>query len=187
MRISPLTRPDLCIENSDGDMKLKSCDNNDSTQLLTGFRDDGGRFELYVNDDSSRLISQDHDPKSHEKLQLIRARTARGDHTNYWQVYRPSGTSAPGPSPATPAPTPAQLCLLDLGLRDNDVIRDGQVFMSPDDNNIKLEQWNNGILAVRDGTNNVIWQSTQSRATGDYWTQLQGKQVLSDMLIAWNA
>lgn len=160
-------------------MKLKSCDNGDSKQLLTGFRNNGGKFELYVNNDSSLLISQDHDPKSHEKLKLVRKGTARGDHTNDWQVYRPSGSPSPGPSPSTPSPTPSpgpSTCLLNLGLRDNEYIQDGQSITSPDDNNIKLEQWNNGILAVRDG-NNVIWKSTaQSRSQGDFWTQLQGKQ-----------
>jgi len=90
VRISPLTRPDLCVENRSGDMKLKPCDDNDSKQRLSGFKDNGDRFELYVNGDSSRLISNDHDPKKGEKLELVRKSTAQKDHTNYWQVYRPS-------------------------------------------------------------------------------------------------
>lgn len=84
------------MENGDGVMKLKSCDESDSKQKLSGFKSGGSKFELFVGGDSSKLISQGHDPKSHEKLQLVKKDTARGDHTNFWQVLNPSGSSSSG-------------------------------------------------------------------------------------------
>ena len=84
------------MENRDGVMKLKWCDSSDSKQKLSGFQSNGNRFELFVNGDNSKLISQGHDPKSHEKLELVKKNTARGDHTNFWQVInRSSGQSSP--------------------------------------------------------------------------------------------
>lgn len=94
------------MENRSGDMKLEACDYNDDKQRLSGFKD-SGRFELSVdNVGSSRLISQGHDPKSHERLELVKASTARGDHTNFWEVYKASSGSSPGPSPNTPNNSP---------------------------------------------------------------------------------
>jgi hypothetical protein len=96
VRISPESDRGLCMENGDGVMKLKSCDESDSKQKLSGFQSGGSKFELFVGGDSSKLISQGHDPKSHEKLQLVKKDTARGDHTNFWQVINPSSSSSSG-------------------------------------------------------------------------------------------
>lgn len=104
VRISPKSRSDLCVENRGGVMKLKSCDDNDSKQRLSGFKS-SSKFELYVNGDDSKLISQGHDPKRHEKLELVKKSTARGDHTNFWEVYNPSTSGSSGSS-GGPSPTP---------------------------------------------------------------------------------
>lgn len=86
---------------------------------------------------------------------------------------RTSPSPGPSPTPAPPPPTPSSCEPYYLGLKDNEYIRDGSVFRSPNDNSILLEQWNNGNLAIRDGSN-VIWESGQYKETADYWTKLQG-------------
>lgn len=83
-RIKPKTRDDLCLERDGDEFRLKKCD-GDSKQRFKGFKS-SGCFELRP-DGKDGLVSQAHDPKSHEILELIKKSTARGDHTNYWRVY----------------------------------------------------------------------------------------------------
>jgi hypothetical protein len=102
-------------------------------------------------------------------------RTARGDHTSEWVVYRPSGGSGPSPTPQPderPTPNSSGSCIYDLNLRDGSFIQDGQRKRSPDDSDLYLELRDNGLLAIRDG-GRTIWDSGEQRSDGDYWTQLQ--------------
>jgi len=96
VRISPKTRQDLCFERrSTNSFSLKSCDNNDNKQLFKGFKSNGDRFELTPHGQGDKILSQEHDPKSGEEIRNVKKSSARGDHTNYWQVYNRSGS---GPS-----------------------------------------------------------------------------------------
>jgi hypothetical protein len=170
IRISPWTRPDLCVERIyNDDMKLKPCDSNNSNQRLSGLKISGQRSELSVKGVAAKLVSQDHDPKHGEKLKLVDSRTARDDHTNYWQVINRSVTS----SPPGPPPPSSSTCSQFLGLHDHDIIRSGQQIYINGNSNLKLEHWINGNLAVRDN-GRVIWESYRNNPQGNYWTQLQG-------------
>jgi len=83
------------------------------------------------------------------------------------------------PTPTGPAPTSASCTPLYLGLKDNEVIQDGQSLQSPDDSNVLVEQWTNANLAVIDN-GRVIWDSGQSESQGDYWTKLQVSKLSVD-------
>lgn len=177
VRFSPLTRKDLCFEmRSEKRGKLYKCDSNDADQEFTGFKKNGDEFELFPSGQSSRCLSQEHDPKSYEEIYAEECRKARGDKTSFWVVYHPSGNSGSNPSPTPQPPTPSSSgsCIYDLNLRDGGFIRDGQRLRSPDDSNLYLVQEADGNLRVTDG-GREIWDSDGSGSGGDFWTQLQGK------------
>lgn len=124
------------------------------------------------------LLSQ-----SYEEVFADTCRTARGDRTNYWVVYKPKGSDRPNPSPTPrpqqePTPTSSSSCIYDLNLRDNGFLQDGQRLRSPDDSDLYLEQRDNGLLAIRDN-GRTIWDSGAYGREGDYWTQLQVSRVIT--------
>jgi len=69
--------------------------------------------------------------------------------------------------------TSAEKCVYDLVLEDRSVIESGQVFRSPDNSKLFLEQRRDGNLVVREGST-TLWESRASGPIGDYFTRLQG-------------
>jgi hypothetical protein len=61
---------------------------------------------------------------------------------------------------------------LSLRQRDLPSIKEGEVFHSPEDDTVQLEQWDNGNLVIRDGAS-IIWESNQQNVTGQWYTKLQ--------------
>lgn len=96
VRISPRSNQGLCLERDGGKMRLKSCDSSEDRQLLKGLKKNGDKFEFVPKGKDGYVLSQAHDPKSEEEIELIKKSTARGDHTNYWVVYNPSTSGSSG-------------------------------------------------------------------------------------------
>lgn len=76
--------------------KLKPCDPSNKKQLLYGFDDATGKFELvphkYINKpfDETKVLSTHHDPRSGEPVYAALLSKARKTQTSYWEIYEPS-------------------------------------------------------------------------------------------------
>lgn len=96
VRLSPKEDTGKCLQREGESIRLRTCSGSDS-QLFGGFKNNGDRFEL-IPKGKSDLLSQAHDPKSGEVIELVKKSTARGDHTNYWELINvsTSGSSSSG-------------------------------------------------------------------------------------------
>lgn len=168
-RLSPAMNQTLCfelLEDSKRSLRLLPCDDNNRRQLFSGWNP-SAKFELFPFD-SSRCLSQEHDPKDFEEIMAIECETARLDHTNYFGIYNPSGEYI---DPFEQMRTEDDSCIIDLDLmNDVAVTSGGAPFQSPSHPNIYLEQMPNGNLAVRH-ENTILWETGVNKTIGDYFTK----------------
>ena len=67
-------------------IKLQSCKENNSNQQFVGFKS-SGKFELSPTGNSRRCLSQNHHPKSREKIFPKSCTNARRDATSNWITH----------------------------------------------------------------------------------------------------